>query len=291
MTDMATTPPIDKAAIRGALERTHDAYRELISQIPDGKWDATSSNRAFTCGQLAWHIASGLDFSAGLIEAARTRRDRTASHLLRAAGRRRSPHADALSFRLRSGRALLPRGRVRLLGRPWVRAYHGALDHRHPLSLRGFDDGRTLSASGRRLAVRTRAFGECDLSLGRAHRSDVKPIVSVLCGQFRRVPRQCHLELRLPTIGLAFEAQVHVRADLHVHGVASRLDEQGTLAQTLGNVDQLVSCLVRGTASFEFEFPSFVVLVSHCCLLSCPSRRRWTTEPLPRFEHGFWVRR
>jgi hypothetical protein len=71
MTEMAATATVDKAAIRGDLERTHDAYRELISQILDGKWDATSSNRAFTCGQLAWHIASALDFSAGLIEAAR----------------------------------------------------------------------------------------------------------------------------------------------------------------------------------------------------------------------------
>jgi hypothetical protein len=71
MTDTATTPTVDKAAIRRDLERTHDAYRELIAQIPDAKWAATSRNPAFTCGQLAWHIASGLDFSAGLIEAAR----------------------------------------------------------------------------------------------------------------------------------------------------------------------------------------------------------------------------
>jgi hypothetical protein len=71
MTDTATTPTVDKAAIRAALERTHDAYRDLIAQIPDEKWHATSGNRAFTCGQLAWHIASGLEFSAGLIEAAR----------------------------------------------------------------------------------------------------------------------------------------------------------------------------------------------------------------------------
>src|SRR5207244_7391439 len=46
-------------------------YAELVSQIPDGKWRATSGNNAFTCAQLAWHIASGLDFSAGIIEAAR----------------------------------------------------------------------------------------------------------------------------------------------------------------------------------------------------------------------------
>ena len=71
MAEMATSPAVDKAAIRADLERTHEAYRELVGQIPDGKWDATSGNRAFTCGQLAWHLASGVDFTVGIIEAAR----------------------------------------------------------------------------------------------------------------------------------------------------------------------------------------------------------------------------
>ena len=71
MAEMATSPAVDKAAIRGDLVRTHEAYRELVGQIPDGKWGATSGNRAFTCGQLAWHLASGVDFTAGIIEAAR----------------------------------------------------------------------------------------------------------------------------------------------------------------------------------------------------------------------------
>src|SRR5437867_3570501 len=71
MTETTTTPAADKAAIRGELERTYDAYRELVGQIPEGKWSATSGNHAFTCGQLAWHIASGVDFSAAIVEAAR----------------------------------------------------------------------------------------------------------------------------------------------------------------------------------------------------------------------------
>ena len=33
--------------------------------------DVKSSNAAFTCGQLAWHLTSGLDFSAVIIENAR----------------------------------------------------------------------------------------------------------------------------------------------------------------------------------------------------------------------------
>ena len=71
MSEIPATPEIDKAAIRGELERAHDAYRQLIGELPDAKWGATSGNRAFTCGQLAWHVAAGLDFTAGLIEAAR----------------------------------------------------------------------------------------------------------------------------------------------------------------------------------------------------------------------------
>ena len=71
MTETATAPTADKTAIRSELQHTHDAYRELIAQIPEDKWNATSGNTAFTCGQLAWHIASGLDFGAELIEAAR----------------------------------------------------------------------------------------------------------------------------------------------------------------------------------------------------------------------------
>ena len=71
MAETATSPAVDKAAIRADLERTRDAYRKLVGEIPDEKWGATSGNRAFTCGQLAWHLASALDFSAGLIEAAR----------------------------------------------------------------------------------------------------------------------------------------------------------------------------------------------------------------------------
>jgi hypothetical protein len=71
MPETATASAADKATIRARLEQTHNGYRELISQIPDDKWNATSGNQAFTCGQLAWHVASGLDFGAGLIEAAR----------------------------------------------------------------------------------------------------------------------------------------------------------------------------------------------------------------------------
>jgi hypothetical protein len=71
MTTATTASPVDKAALRGELEATHTAFRELMAQLPDAKWNATSGNKAFTCGQLAWHIVSGVDFSAEVIENAR----------------------------------------------------------------------------------------------------------------------------------------------------------------------------------------------------------------------------
>lgn len=71
MTSTATAPPRDKAAIRSELESTHQAVKDLIAQIPVAKWNAKSGNGAFTCGQLAWHIASGVDFTVGIIEDAR----------------------------------------------------------------------------------------------------------------------------------------------------------------------------------------------------------------------------
>ena len=71
MTDATAAPTVDKTAIRNDLERTRETFRELIAQVPDEKWHTTSGNTAFTCGQLAWHVAGGLDFAAGLIDAAR----------------------------------------------------------------------------------------------------------------------------------------------------------------------------------------------------------------------------
>jgi hypothetical protein len=64
-------PAADKTTIRAELERTHAAYRDLVATIPDAKWNVTSGNRAFTIGQMAWHIASGVEFSADIIEDAR----------------------------------------------------------------------------------------------------------------------------------------------------------------------------------------------------------------------------
>jgi hypothetical protein len=68
---MATeTAAPGKATIRKDLEATHAEFRELVGRI-GAKWNAKSGNPGWTCGQLAWHIASGVRFSGGLVENAR----------------------------------------------------------------------------------------------------------------------------------------------------------------------------------------------------------------------------
>ena len=71
MPETTTAPTTDKVALKADLERTHAGFRDLIAEIPDERWNTTSGNTAFTVGQLAWHIASGLDFGAELVENAR----------------------------------------------------------------------------------------------------------------------------------------------------------------------------------------------------------------------------
>ena len=68
-----TTPAAgqEKAALRRELEATHTAYREVVGAIAAARWNARSGNPGWTCGQLAWHLASGVKFSTGLIENAR----------------------------------------------------------------------------------------------------------------------------------------------------------------------------------------------------------------------------
>jgi hypothetical protein len=68
---LSTAPAVDRAAIRSELEAAHAAYRVLVAQITDETWGVKSGNAAFTCGQLAWHIASGVNFAAEIIEDAR----------------------------------------------------------------------------------------------------------------------------------------------------------------------------------------------------------------------------
>ncbi len=65
---METEAPADTAAIRAELEETRTAFHTLVAQIGDAQWKLKSGNPAWTCGQLAWHVAEGVRFIAGQIE-------------------------------------------------------------------------------------------------------------------------------------------------------------------------------------------------------------------------------
>jgi hypothetical protein len=71
MTHGATgTAAPDRPALRARLEAARAGIRQLIASISEDQWDLKSGNAAWTCGQLATHLAdtSGLIM---LIERAR----------------------------------------------------------------------------------------------------------------------------------------------------------------------------------------------------------------------------
>jgi len=61
----------DRAAIRGAIEAMAPEFATLVREIGDRGWKMKSGIPAYTCGQLAWHLASGTAFLAGEIEKAK----------------------------------------------------------------------------------------------------------------------------------------------------------------------------------------------------------------------------
>jgi hypothetical protein len=74
MSETATeeaTAAADRVAIRAEIVGMQGAYRELVGRIGDAQWGLKSGNPAWTCGQLAWHMATGTGFIAGMIEGAR----------------------------------------------------------------------------------------------------------------------------------------------------------------------------------------------------------------------------
>lgn len=68
---MDTTITPDRAVIRGAIEAMAPEFATLVSAIGDEGWTTKSGIPAYTCGQLAWHLASGTAFLAGQIEKAK----------------------------------------------------------------------------------------------------------------------------------------------------------------------------------------------------------------------------
>ena len=67
--NMAGTP--DRAVIRGAIEAMGPEFATLLGEIGEGGWKTKSGIPAYTCGQLAWHLASGTSFLAGEIAKAK----------------------------------------------------------------------------------------------------------------------------------------------------------------------------------------------------------------------------
>jgi hypothetical protein len=68
---MDTTVTPDRVVIRGAIEAMSPEFATLVGEIGDGGWKTKSGIPAYTCGQLAWHLASGTAFLAGEIEKAK----------------------------------------------------------------------------------------------------------------------------------------------------------------------------------------------------------------------------
>lgn len=71
MNDARIESRTDRTKIREEIGTMHSAYNELVAQIGDSNWKVHSAIPQWTCGQLAWHLASGLSFIAGQIEGAR----------------------------------------------------------------------------------------------------------------------------------------------------------------------------------------------------------------------------
>ena len=67
----AATAAPDRAAIRAGIESTRAAYREVVQKMDDAKWKAPSENPGWTCGQLAWHVSSSVNYVNGIIENAK----------------------------------------------------------------------------------------------------------------------------------------------------------------------------------------------------------------------------
>lgn len=68
---MVTTMTPDRVKIRGAIAAMTPDFSTLVGEIGDGRWKTKSGLHAYTCGQLAWHLASGTAFLAGEIAKAK----------------------------------------------------------------------------------------------------------------------------------------------------------------------------------------------------------------------------
>lgn len=68
---METMVAPDRSAVRSAIEAMTPDFATLMKEIGDEGWKSRSGIPAYTCGQLAWHVAKGTSFLAGQIEKAK----------------------------------------------------------------------------------------------------------------------------------------------------------------------------------------------------------------------------
>lgn len=68
---MDTTAVRDRVGIRGAIEAMAPEFATLVDEIGDRGWKMKSGIPAYTCGQLAWHVASATAYLAGEIAKAK----------------------------------------------------------------------------------------------------------------------------------------------------------------------------------------------------------------------------
>lgn len=68
---MVTTETPDRIGTRRSIEAMMPEFMSLVKQMGDTGWTAKSGLPAYTCGQLAWHLAAGTAFLAGEIEKAK----------------------------------------------------------------------------------------------------------------------------------------------------------------------------------------------------------------------------
>src|SRR5437763_15186 len=64
---METTLTPDRMTIHAAIEAMMPEFAALLEEIRIAGWKTRSGLPAYTCGQLAWHLATGTGFLAGEI--------------------------------------------------------------------------------------------------------------------------------------------------------------------------------------------------------------------------------
>ncbi len=75
MTDEVSISPVtatpDRKAIRAQLEQTGKGYHDLLNSLTAEDWKRRSGNRAWSVGQLMWHLAWGAGYFPRAIEQCR----------------------------------------------------------------------------------------------------------------------------------------------------------------------------------------------------------------------------